>query len=118
MKFHPDPTDRELVILTADRSIDTFAGAAVVDQLLQTITQDVRKVIVDCAEVGYMSSVGLTTLVRLHKRMSERGGQVKLANVMPPLARLLAITRLQQVLQAYESLAAAREAFGEGGAAV
>ena len=118
MEFHRDEIDPDLVVLAADRTIDSFAGASVVDDLLRAVEGDVRKVIVDCAALGYMSSVGLTTLVRLHKRVSERGGQVKLANVSAPLSRLLAITRLQQVFPAYESVAAAREAFQSGGAGV
>lgn len=118
MEFHRDEIDPDVVILAADRTIDSFSGAAVVDDLLRAVEQDVRKVIVDCSALGYMSSIGLTTLVRLHKRLSERDGQVKLANVPPPLARLLAITRLQQVFPAYGSVDEAREAFRSGGAGV
>ena len=114
MEFHRDDIDSDVVILTADRTIDSFAGASVVDDLLRVLETDVRKVIVDCSALGYMSSIGLTTLVRLHKRVAERGGQVKLANVSSPVARLLAITRLQQVFPSYGSIDAAREAFDAG----
>lgn len=118
MEFHRDDVDGDVLILTADRTIDSFAGASVVDELLRAASGDARKIIVDCGALGYMSSVGLTTLVRLHKRVCERGGQVKLAKVAPPLVRLLAITRLQQVFPVYESIEAAREAFQTGDATV
>jgi anti-anti-sigma factor len=118
VEFHRDEIEKDVVILTADRTIDSFTGASVIDNLLQAVEKDVSKIIVDCSALGYMSSIGLTTLVRLHKRVAERGGQVKLAHVAPPLARLLAITRLQQVFPSYESVEAAREAFQAGDAAV
>ena len=120
MEFHRDATDPDLLIFNADSGIDSYSESPVLDELLHTIESGPRGVIVDCVALGYISSVGLTTLMRLHKRMSERSGHVKLANVAGPLARLLAVTRLNQVLLAYPSVEAAREAFRSetGGAPV
>jgi anti-anti-sigma factor len=111
VEFHPDDTDSDLLIFNADSGIDSYSDSPVLDELLHTIEGGPRGLIVDCSALGYISSVGLTTLMRLHKRMSERGGHVKLVNVSAPLARLLSITRLNQVLVAYPSVDAAREAF-------
>jgi anti-anti-sigma factor len=118
VKFQRDDTDADVMILTADNRIDSFAGATVIDDLLREVDSGMRHVIVDCSQVGYMSSIGLTTLVRLHKRVSEREGQVKLVHVAAPLARLLAITRLQQVFPSYDTIEEARRAIREGSAAV
>lgn len=108
-----------ILIFTPDNSIDSYDASPMLDEVLHAIDQGGRHVIVDCGALGYMSSVGLTALIRLHKRASERGGQVKLANVGRALTRLLQITRLDQVFPSYASVDEARSAFKTtGGAAV
>jgi anti-anti-sigma factor len=117
MEFHRDESDG-ILIFTPDSQIDSYDGSPVLDDLLRTIAEGAERVIVDGSALGYMSSVGLTALIRLHKRASERGGQVKLANVGPALSRLLKITRLDQVFQSYKTVEEARAAFRGSGAAV
>jgi anti-sigma B factor antagonist len=117
VKFHQDETDSGILIFTPDSQIDSYEGSPVLDELLKAIDVGVRQVIVDCSALGYMSSVGLTTLIRLHKRAAERGGQVKLANVGRALARLLTITRLDQVFPSYPSVEEARLAGTKSGSA-
>ena len=120
MEFHRDDADPDVLIFTPDSGIDSYDDAPVLEELLHEVEAGARGVIVDCAALGYISSVGLTALMRLHKRMSERGGHVKLAKVSAPLTRLLTVTRLNQVLLSYPSVDAAREAFRSeaGGATV
>ena len=49
--------------------------------------------------VTYLSSVELGSLVSLHKRIREAGGQLHLFNLSPQLLELFAITRLDTLLQ-------------------
>jgi anti-sigma B factor antagonist len=111
VKFHHDESDGGIVIFTPDNQIDSYEGSPELDEVLKTIEGGAAQVIVDCSALGYMSSVGLTTLIRLHKRAAERGGQVKLASVGRALARLLTITRLDQVFLSYPTVDDARTAF-------
>lgn len=111
MKFHHDEKDGGILIFTPDSQIDSYDGSPVFDEVLKEIEGGASQVIVDCSALGYMSSVGLTTLIRLHKRAAERGGQVKLASVGRALARLLTITRLDQVFPSYPTIDDARAAF-------
>jgi anti-sigma B factor antagonist len=109
MMFHFDETHRDVLILEADNGIDSFDVQAGLDELVRLIEGGARWLIVDCSQLGYISSVGLTTLIRLHKRLTERGGVLKLAAVQPPLAKLLHITRLEQVFEMYPSVEDARQ---------
>jgi anti-sigma B factor antagonist len=111
VKFERDETDGGILIFTPDNQIDSYDGSPVLDEVLTTIGDGASQVIVDCSALGYMSSVGLTTLIRLHKRAAERGGHVKLAHVSRALARLLTITRLDQVFLSYATVEDARVAF-------
>jgi len=113
MEFYYRDTDRDVLILRADGGIDSHNAQEFLSQLQRLIEAGARKLLVDCSGLGYISSFGITTLIRLHKRMAERGGHVKLAAVQSPLFRLLEITRLNQVFHTYPSVEEALKAFRE-----
>jgi anti-anti-sigma factor len=66
---------------------------------------------VDCAGLGYVSSLGLGVLVRLHGRMKKHGGEVKIAGMHGMAAQMLAITRLSTLFALYPDVNRARLAF-------
>jgi anti-sigma B factor antagonist len=113
MEFYYRDTDRDVLILRADGGIDSHNAQEFLSQLQRLIEAGARKLVVDCSGLGYISSFGITTFIRLHKRMSEHGGNVKLAAVQAPLFRLLEITRLNQVFHAYPSVEEAVRAFSD-----
>jgi anti-sigma B factor antagonist len=111
MEFYYRDTDQDVLILRADGGLDSYKAQEVLSQLQRLMEAGARKLVVDCGALGYLSSVGITTLIRLHKRMAEEGGHVKLAAVQAPLVRLLEITRLNQVFHSCSSVDEAVEAF-------
>ena len=111
MEFYYRDTDRDILILRADGGIDGHNVQEFLNQLQRLIEAGARNLVVDCSGLGYISSFGITTLIRVHKRMAECGGDVKLAAVQPPLFRLLEITRLNEVFHSYPSVEDALEAF-------
>jgi len=113
MEFYYRDTDRDVLILRADGGIDGQNAQEFLNQLQRLLEAGATNLVVDCSALGYVSSIGITTLIRLHKRMAERGGHVRLAAVQSPLFRLLEITRLNQVFQAYPSVEQALQAFRE-----
>jgi len=94
--------DGTLNITTADRF-----NQAIQDQLDQQRT----KIIVDCRNVEYISSVGLGALVALQARLRKKGGEVKLAGVQGVTAEAIRIVGLDRVLNIYGDLKAAHLAF-------
>lgn len=71
----------------------------------------VAKVIIDCTEMEYISSMGLGTLVRAHSRMKKKGGEVKLAGVQGVIASVLTAVHLDRVFQMYPTLEEAIASF-------
>jgi anti-anti-sigma factor len=69
------------------------------------------KIIIDCRHLGYISSLGLGSLVALKTRLNRKGGTVKLAAVQGPVAELLSVVRLDKVLDIYGDLEFARKSF-------
>ena len=114
MDLHYHETDRDVLILTADGDLDSHVSSVFTEDLQRVIDSGARKLVIDCSRLGYVSSIGIASLIRLYKKIVERGGQVMLVGVKGPLARLLDITRLNQVFQIHPTLEDALEALRTG----
>ncbi len=58
---------------------------------------DQRNMLLDFSNVKFMSSAFLGLLVKIHKHLRERGGELKIRNVDPKIFRVFEITRLNKV---------------------
>ena len=58
---------------------------------------DDGEMVLNFANVTFMSSAVLGLLVRVHKRVRERGGRLKLRNLDPSLQKVFEITQLTKV---------------------
>lgn len=111
MEFYYHQVDRDVLIIAADGGIDSHNANEFLENLAKVFDAGIHKVIVDCSELRYISSYGVGVLIRLHKKLAQRGGQVKLAAVQGPLFTILRILRLDTVFHIYPSVERAREAF-------
>jgi len=111
MRFARDESDRHVAILQVDASLNEEAGGDVVALLERLIDEGVRKLIVDGTSLSYISSGGLSILIRLHHRMRKRGGDMMLAGFHGDPMQALVMTRLDRVFQVHADLAEARAAF-------
>ncbi len=114
MELYYHGTDRDVVILSADGGIDATNAEALVSDLGKLVDDGARKLIVDCSRLGFISSYGIAVLVRLHKKLAERGGDVKLAALESRVARLIELVGLERVFQIYPNVDGARNAFRSG----
>ena len=69
------------------------------------------RIIVDLAEVNYIDSAGLATLVWLYTSARKKGGDVKLAHLTKRVRGLLQITHLSTVFEIFDSLESAQQSF-------
>ena len=114
MELYYHGTDRDVVILSADGGIDATNAEELVSDLGKLVDDGARKLIVDCSRLGFISSYGIAVLVRLHKKLAERGGDVKLAALESRVARLIELVGLERVFQIYPNVDGARNAFRSG----
>jgi anti-sigma B factor antagonist len=113
MEFYYHDVDTDVLILKADGGLNAANAGQFVDDLEKLIESGIRKLIVDCSRLEYISSTGLATLMRLHKRLWEKGGHAKLAALGGVVVRILEITRLNTVFEVYTTVDDARRAFHE-----
>src|SRR3990172_1146001 len=111
MELRYDEIDGDILIIKADGGINAKAADELIDQVAALVDAGLRKIIVDCGDVTWVSSYGLGVLVQLHKRMRARGGDVKLAAVRGVLAEVLQLTRLSHVFALYHDVNRARLEF-------
>ena len=111
MELYYHGTDGDVLILRADGGLDSSNAEELVSELSRLVEAGARKLIVDCSQLGFISSYGVSVLVRLHKKLAERGGQVKLAAVDSRIARFLDVAGLARVFQLYPNVDEARVAF-------
>jgi anti-anti-sigma factor len=69
------------------------------------------KIIIDCRYLGYISSLGIGSLVALQTRLRRLGGSVKLAAIQGPVMKVLRAVRLDKMLDIYGDLEFARMSF-------
>lgn len=74
--------------------------------------QKVPLVVVDLSQVGYFGSVFLALLLRCHKFVKSRGGELVLAGASKMARELLRITALDTLWAIYDDRDAALEAVG------
>ncbi len=111
MQFTHEKLSDGVLVLHADGGLD----ASNTDELLEPIESladaGFDKIIVDCARLEHISSPALAVLVSLHKRMSKRGADVKLAAVNTLMAQVLEMARLDHVFELYPDVERAHIAF-------
>ncbi|MEZ6063213.1 MAG: STAS domain-containing protein [Planctomycetaceae bacterium] len=67
------------------------------------VAQDVPMVVVDLTRVGYFGSVFLALLLRCHKFVKKRGGELVLCGANEMARELLKITALDTIWAIYET---------------
>jgi anti-sigma B factor antagonist len=79
----------------------------------QLVEAGYTRIILNLGGVGYIDSVGLSTLVSSYTSARKQGGDVKLVQLTKRVHDLLQITRLSTVFEIYDSLEEAQRSFGE-----
>jgi len=111
MEFCYDESEHDVLILRADGGLNSQNAAEFVLGLEKLIDAGLRRIIVDCTALEYVSSYGLGVLVGLHSRLRKHGGDIKLAGLRGTLADLLHVTRLSALFEIYPDVNRARLAF-------
>ena len=81
------------------------------EKVKQLVESGYTRIVLNLAEVDYIDSVGLSTLVASYSTARKQGGDVKLLNLTRRVHDLLQITRLSTVFDVYDSLDAACNSF-------
>ena len=91
--------------------------AATVDSFREQLSKwqlgepDVNNYVIDLKQVDFMDSAGLGTLIAVLKRITERGGDMKIACLQKKPRMVFEITRAYKVFEIYDTVEEALNAF-------
>lgn len=86
-----------LAVCYVEGEIDINTSPSVKKQFDKLISEKTPKIIVNLANVNYVDSSGLATLVEILKNMRSYGGKLKLSNMSAKIKSLFEITKLEKL---------------------
>ena len=94
----------DVAIVRITGRVTLTEGTPEFDDVLQRLVQQGHvRIVLDLADVPYIDSTALGSLLRTHATVSRRGGAMKLLNVKGHVRELLELTRLLAVFEAFDS---------------
>jgi anti-sigma B factor antagonist len=101
----------EVMVVEVRGSVDGLTA----DRLLQIFNEQVAggqvRLVADCAGLEYTSSAGLRTLLGTVKASRQKGGDLRLAAVRPPVMKVLELAGFTGILKIYPDVQAAVASF-------
>ena len=94
-------------VLTVTGEIDMATAPRFRQRLLAVISAGAQNVVIDLSGVDFIDSTGLGVLMGAAKRVRTAGGDIRLVMTGSRLADLIEITRLDRVLDVFDSVSAA-----------
>jgi len=91
--------------------ITTGEETRALQQEVTKLTLGTKNVVMNLAEVGFVDSGGIGTLVGIFRSLRSHGGDLKICQVPESLLKVLQITHVHTVLEIHETEAQAVEAF-------
>ncbi len=77
--------------------LDALGAKELENELVQSITQKSKTLIIDFQQVDYLSSAGIRIILSLHKKLKKEGGSLKLISLSSLPLQVLEITGLTDV---------------------
>lgn len=107
-------TSGDVIILGVQgrMTIEVMADMLLAARVRRLLQQDHKQILVNLAGVPYLDTSGLCDLVQAYLAATRRGGSLKLLHLTAHIRRMLAVTRLLTIFDAYDSEAEAVASFG------
>jgi anti-anti-sigma factor len=101
----------EIAVVSIAGDIDALTAVEASAFLNAQLDGGRKQLVLDLGQVEFMSSAGIRLLLEILKKSREQGGDLRLAQVPPGVARTLEITGLARILETYPSLDEALASF-------
>ena len=109
--FESEVIDGDILAIVLRGDLDSVTTPEFDQEIQRHLEAGHKKIIIDCRYMGYISSIGIGSLVALKTRLAKKGGTVKLAAIQGPVMQVLRLVRLDKVLDMYGDLEFARQSF-------
>ena len=101
-----------VVELLNEEILDESTISDIADSLFGVVEENSPiQMVLSFRKVKHLSSMALGTLIRLNKRVEERGGWLKLCDIRASLYEIFVITKLNKLFEIYDSEETALNSF-------
>ena len=111
--FQSAVVDGDILTIVLRGNLDSASTPEFDREVQKHLEEGHSKIIIDCRYLGFISSLGIGSLVALQIRLRRKGGAVKLAAIQGAVMQVLRTVRLDKVLDIYGDLEFARKSFYE-----
>lgn len=111
MEIQFDDVQDNILIIKASGKLNSRTAAEFRESIGKMVEIRLWNIIVDCSELDHLSIYGLSVLVRLHRKMDDKFGDIKIASAGGPVVAVLRRTGLAGFFKVYRDVPAARNAF-------
>lgn len=111
MELTYEGVDNDVLVLEADGELNAQTAERFINDVEKVVDSGLQRVVVDCAKLDFVNSYGLSVLIRLHKHMAGRGGEVKLAHVSSGVYDVFDVVKFAKLFNIYPTREEAIDAF-------
>jgi anti-sigma B factor antagonist len=94
-------------------SLDGLSADKLLRALMDEINSGRKQLVADCSALDYISSAGLRTLLGAVKAARQKGGDLRLAALRPPVLKVLDLSGFTSILKSYPDPQDAVASFGK-----
>jgi anti-anti-sigma factor len=113
--FESEVLDGDILTIVLRGNLDAASTPDFDKRVREHLEAGHSKMIIDCRYLGYISSLGMGSLIALQTRLRRKGGAVKLAAIHGTVMDVLRIVGLDKALDCYGDQEFARKSFYEKG---
>lgn len=103
----------DVVILPIKGRVDAVTAPQVNREVHEQINAGARFILLDLANVTFLSSSGLRALLLIRKELMTLGGELRLTGLQPQVHEVFALTGFTQVFSIHPTVDEARTSFGQ-----
>ena len=98
MQITTNISNQNLVISLSGR-FDTITSPQLEEEINRNSFDEIETVTLNMRSLEYISSAGLRVVLKLHKKMTAQGGQLKLINVNDMIMEIFTMTGMDSFLE-------------------
>ena len=98
MQITTNTSNHNLIISLSGR-LDTITSPQLEEEINRNSFDEIETVTLNMRALEYISSAGLRVVLKLHKKMTAQGGQLKLINVNDMIMEIFTMTGMDSFLE-------------------
>ncbi len=98
-------------VVAISGSVDGITADTLLGTLQDCVDAGHIRLVADLARVEYTSSAGLRALLATVKQARQRGGDLRLASINPPVRKVLELSGFTAIMKCYDDVASALDSY-------